>query len=67
MIVCSCLGITEGEIRDAMAADRDAMAGSCCGSCLPLVSDIARRLKNDEPRGADSDGAPPPSDGPDLS
>jgi bacterioferritin-associated ferredoxin len=62
MIVCSCLGITDGEIRDAMRADRDAMAGSCCGSCLPLVSDIARKLSEDERAAADSDGAPPPSD-----
>ena len=62
MIVCSCLGITDGEIREAMRADREAMAGSCCGSCLPLVSDIARKLRDDETRSADSDGAPPTSE-----
>ena len=64
MIVCSCLGITDGEIRDAMRADREAMAGTCCGSCLPLVSDIARKLREDDSPSVDSDGAPPPTDFP---
>lgn len=65
MIVCTCLGITDGEIREAMAADRDAMAGSCCGSCLPLVSDIVRKLKltTDESVSAQSASTSSPADG----
>jgi NAD(P)H-nitrite reductase large subunit len=57
MIVCSCFGITDGEIRDAMRADNQSMfaAGTCCGSCLPLVSDIVRELKDDDAAPKDND------------
>lgn len=59
MIVCSCFGITDGDIRAAARADNATMfaAGTCCGSCLPLVSDIVRKQKEDDRTTPDADGS----------
>lgn len=63
MIVCSCLGITDGDIRDATQGDRDMFAGTCCGSCLPLVSDIVRHAKDESaPREPDAGSPTDPVD-----
>lgn len=57
MIVCTCFGITDGEIRAAMRGDNQVVfpAGTCCGSCLPLVSDIVRNLNRDDTVARESD------------
>ncbi|QOW22369.1 bacterioferritin-associated ferredoxin [Novilysobacter avium] len=48
MYVCICNGITDHEIRQAAEAGCDSMAeltmrtgaGSCCGSCVDMASEI---------------------------
>ena len=64
MIVCTCLGITDREIRDAMRADSLVVfpAGTSCGSCLPLVSDIVRNLKRDDAAALESERSPAAAD-----
>ena len=57
MIVCSCFGITDGDLRDAMRTGQPAMAGTCCGSCLPLVSDLVRKLKEDDAKPSEPERA----------
>ena len=61
MIVCTCFGITDGEIRAAMREEGQVVfpAGTCCGSCLPLVSDIVRNLKKDRAVEREADRSAP--------
>ena len=56
MIVCSCHGITDTEIRRELSAagQGPCLAGTGCGNCLPLVADIVRKMRNTEGRGAES-------------
>ena len=50
MIVCSCHGITDTEIRQELSPEGQGqcLAGTSCGNCLPLVADIVRKLRNTE-------------------
>lgn len=43
MIVCSCYGVTDGELRRALGPDGEGQcpAGTGCGNCLPAVHAIS--------------------------
>ena len=45
MIVCSCHGITDTEIRRALGPGGSGRcaAGTCCGGCQPVVDEIAQK------------------------
>ena len=63
MIVCSCHGITDRDLRRDIAADRAdrCLAGTGCGNCLPLVEEITRTLASEE---QPQDGPAPAANGP---
>jgi bacterioferritin-associated ferredoxin len=48
MIVCSCHGITDGDIRRAQGPDGPGgcPAGTSCGNCLPVVMAITEQCRS---------------------
>jgi bacterioferritin-associated ferredoxin len=48
MIICSCHGITDGELRRELGPDGrgPCRAGTSCGNCLPLVTHLTEELRS---------------------
>ncbi|MCA8956904.1 MAG: (2Fe-2S)-binding protein [Planctomycetes bacterium] len=60
MIVCSCHGLTDRDVRHAFGegvAD-PCLAGSGCGNCLPLVDAIAHEVRQQRRAGDEATRSP---------